>query len=92
LLIASAVAMPTFASRKGLLKSNKKRKLSIQQSFQRIFAQEFVATNDANGGTNRATPNESMAESFDNDAKDSLDESTLGQVLQLNGDILLMEL
>jgi hypothetical protein len=64
LLVASAVAMPTFASRKGLLKSNKKRKLSIQQSFQRIFAQEFVATNDANGGTNRATPNESMAESL----------------------------
>jgi hypothetical protein len=35
-----------------------------------IFAQEFVASNDANRGTNRATPNESMAETFDTDAKD----------------------
>jgi hypothetical protein len=66
--------MPTFSSRKGLLKSNKKRKLSIQQSFQHFIAQEFVASNDANRGTNRATPNESMAETFDTDAKDSLDE------------------
>jgi hypothetical protein len=71
--------MPTFASRKGLLKSNKNRKLSIQQSFQHIFAQEFVATNDANRGTNRATPNESMAESFDTDAEDSLDEQMVQQ-------------
>jgi hypothetical protein len=71
--------MPTFASRKGLLKSNKKRKLSIQQSFQRIFAQEFVASNDANRGTNRATPNESMAETFDTDAEDSLDEQMVEQ-------------
>jgi hypothetical protein len=71
--------MPTFASRKGLLKSNKKRKLSIQQSFQRIFAQEFVASNDANRGTNRATPDESMAETFDTDAKDSLDEQMVKQ-------------
>jgi hypothetical protein len=71
--------MPTFASRKGLLKSNKKQKLNIQQSFQRIFAQEFVATNDANRGTNRATPNESMAESFDTDAKDSPDEQMVKQ-------------
>jgi hypothetical protein len=71
--------MPTFASRKGLLKSNKKRELSIQQSLQRIFAQEFVTTNDDNRGTNRATPNESMAESFDTDAKDSLDEQMVEQ-------------
>jgi hypothetical protein len=79
LLIASAVAIPTFASRKGLLKSNKKRKLSIQQSFQHILAQEFVATNDANRGTNRATPNESMGESFDTDAKHSPDEQMVKQ-------------
>jgi hypothetical protein len=79
LLITSAVAMPTFASRKGLLKSNKKWKLSIQQSFQCIFAQEFVASNDANRGTNRATPNESMAETFDTDAEDSLDEQMVKQ-------------
>jgi hypothetical protein len=79
LLITSAVAIPTFASRKGLLKSNKKQKLSIQQSFQRIFAHEFVTTNDANRGTNRATPNESMAESFNTDAKDSPDEQMVEQ-------------
>jgi hypothetical protein len=71
--------MPTFASRKGLLKSNKKQKLSILQSFQRTFAQEFVASNDANRGTNRATPNESMAETFDTDAEDSLDEQMVEQ-------------
>jgi hypothetical protein len=71
--------MPTFASRKGLLKSNKKRKLSIQQIFQHIFAQEFVASNDANRGTNRATPNESMAETFDTDAKYNLDEQMVKQ-------------
>jgi hypothetical protein len=71
--------MPTFASRKGLLKSNKKRTLSIQQSFQRIFAQEFFASNDANRGTKRATPDESMAETFDTDAEDSLDEQMVEQ-------------
>jgi hypothetical protein len=79
LLITSAEAIPTFASRKGLLKSNKKQKLSIQQSFQRNFAQEFVATNDAIRGTNRATPNESMAESFNTDAEDSPDEQMVEQ-------------
>jgi hypothetical protein len=44
-----------------------------------IFAQEFVASNDANRGTNRATSNESMAETFDTDAEDSLDEQMVEQ-------------
>jgi hypothetical protein len=69
--------MPTFASRKGLLKSNKQRKLSILQGFQRTFAQEFVASNDANRGTNRATPDEIMTETFNTDAEDSLDEQMM---------------
>jgi hypothetical protein len=61
------------------LKKQQEVKAQHPTELSRTFAQEFVTSNDANRGTNRATPNESMAETFDTDAEDSLDEQMVKQ-------------
>jgi hypothetical protein len=60
--------MPTFARRKENIHdlfNSKKRKLSVEQNFQRILAQEAAASANENRVNNKLPPDEPIVESSD---------------------------
>jgi hypothetical protein len=60
--------MPTFACRKENIHdlfNSKKRKLSVEQNFQRILAQEAAASANENRVNNKLPPDEPMVENSD---------------------------
>jgi hypothetical protein len=65
---SSSTAMPTFARRKENIHdlfTSKKRKLSAEQNFQRILAQEAATSANENRVNNKFPPHEPMVESRD---------------------------
>jgi hypothetical protein len=63
----SKAAMPNFGCRKSVhdLFTSKKRKLSVQQNFQQLLAQQAAASTNENRVSNEFPPNEPMVKSCD---------------------------